>query len=72
MCFDYAYLSLSLFNLLISIFIHVYTMVVGPTCFFFFLSSLFPSTHPRILMWFFLSFFLSKCIMIDINVIRKI
>ena len=51
------HISLSL-CLLISIFIHVYNMVVGPTCCFF-LSYLFSSTHPRILMWFFLSFFLN-------------
>ena len=52
---------------LIAIFIHVDNVAVGPTCFFF-LSSLFSSTHPKTLMWFSLSFFLSFIL----NVLRSI
>ena len=44
----------ALYFILISVFIHVDNVAVGPTCFF--LSSLFSSTHPKTLMWFFLSF----------------
>ena len=60
-------ISLSLSNyLLISIFIHVYNMVIR-VFLSFFLSSLFPSSHPKILMWIFLSFFLSKRIKYNIQ-----
>ena len=66
-CAIIIYLSLSLsIYLLLSIFIHVSNMVIR-VFLSFFLSSLFPSTHPKILMWIFLSFFLSKRIKYNIQ-----
>ena len=53
---------------LISIFIHVDNVAVGPTCFFFFPFFFNTSKNFNVV----LSFFLSKRITININVIRKI